>query len=941
MPVCQAIQHAHQKGIIHRDIKPSNVLVTLDDDRPVPKVIDFGVAKATEPQFTEQSLLTGFGALVGTPEYMSPEQAGLNNLDIDTRSDVYALGAVLYELLTGTTPVDRDSLGETALMEVLRIVREVEPRRPSAKLSTLDDLPSVAAHRATEPARLAPLVQGELDWIVMKALEKDRTRRYETANALARDIQRYLADEMVEARPPSAAYRLRKFARRHPVQVVAASAVLVALLAGVIGTSWGLVRAEKAYRAEEQRAEGERLAKIEAVAERHKAQDVALAERTAREREEKARKFAQAISDFVRNDLLAITSVEGRFRPGSGEQDRGLGNDATVRQLLDRAAGKLSQRRDLDPRIAAELNWIVGVSYRATGEAKRALPYLERCVALRQAALGPDAELTLIAQNSLAVAYHAAGDLQKAIPIYEQTLARNKVLLGPNHRHTLSGTSNLARAYQASGHVEKALPLLEETLRLRTTALGRDHPDTVASSNDLALGYRKAGQLAKALPLLEASVRNNKAKLGPDDPATLVSMNILAEAYQTVRQFTKALPLYEETVRIKMAKLGPDHPDTLRSKSDLASAFLEAGHVSEALPLCEEALAASTAKLGRDHPETLTTMNNLALGYRSVGQRDKALPLYDEAFRLTKAKLGPEDALTIKAATNLASVLLDTRQPEKALPLLVETLRIQEAKVGPDDPDTLVNMSNLATGYWQAGRLDQSIPLFEDALRRLEKKLGRSHTRTLSTAANLGVNYKDAGRLQEALPLLEEAHRASQTTPTLRWVSDPLLDAYVKAGRFSDAVALTKDMLADARKRLPQDSPQLAAELASIGSALVQARAFTDAEPLLRECLAIREKTGPDAWTTFNTQSLLGGSLLGQKKLAEAEPLLQQGYEGMKAREKTMPPQAAMRIPDALDRLIDLYRATGKPSQVKKWQAERAKYHADAKPERGALDTRP
>jgi serine/threonine protein kinase len=256
VPVCQAIQHAHQKGIIHRDVKPSNVLVTLYDDKPVPKVIDFGVAKAIEQRLTEKTLFTQFGALVGTFEYMSPEQAEMNAFGVDTRSDIYSLGVLLYELLTGTTPLERTRLREAALDEMVRLIREEEAPRPSQRLSSSNNLPKIAAARKTEPARLSKLVRGEIDWIVMKALEKDRSRRYETVNGFAADVQRYLAGEAVQAHPPSAAYRLRKFVQRHRGPVTAAAAVLLALVAGVIGTTAGLFEARQ-QRDAARRAEGE------------------------------------------------------------------------------------------------------------------------------------------------------------------------------------------------------------------------------------------------------------------------------------------------------------------------------------------------------------------------------------------------------------------------------------------------------------------------------------------------------------------------------------------------------------------------------------------------------------------------------------------------------------------------------------------------------------
>src|SRR5256714_1616039 len=265
VPVCQAVQHAHQKGIIHRDIKPSNVMITLYDGKPVPKVIDFGVAKATEQKLTERTLFTQYGTMIGTLEYMSPEQAEMSALGVDTRSDIYSLGVLLYELLTGSTPLSHKRMKEAAYAEILRMIKEEEPPKPSTRLSDSGEaLASISAQRHMEPAKLTKLVRGELDWMVMKCLEKDRNRRYETANSFAADVQRYLNDEAGQACPPPAWYRFRKFARRNKGPVLAASLILLALIAGLMGTGWGLVRAEsarreavKAQQAESERADGE------------------------------------------------------------------------------------------------------------------------------------------------------------------------------------------------------------------------------------------------------------------------------------------------------------------------------------------------------------------------------------------------------------------------------------------------------------------------------------------------------------------------------------------------------------------------------------------------------------------------------------------------------------------------------------------------------------
>jgi tetratricopeptide (TPR) repeat protein len=311
------------------------------------------------------------------------------------------------------------------------------------------------------------------------------------------------------------------------------------------------------------------------------------------------------------------------------------------------------------------------------------------------------------------------------------------------------------------------------------------------------------------------------------------------------------------------------------------------------------------------------------VAYEASGQLDMAVPLLEQTLGKQKTRLGPDHPDTLTSMSNLAVAYEASGQLDMAVPLLEQTLGKQKTRLGPDHPDTLTCMNNLAEMYWQLERLDQSIPLFEETLRWQEKKLGRQHPSTLMTVANLGVNYRDAGRLGEAIPLLEEAHAAAKKHARLRWVGAELLDGYVKAGKGTEAAKL----LTDLREQLPQEGPELAGHLARFGLSLLQAKAFAEAEPLLRECLAIREKTQPDAWTTFNTLSLLGGALSGQKKYIEAEPLLLKGYQGMKDREKAIPQAGGkLRIPEALDRLIELYTATGQPEEAKQYRDLRAKY---------------
>jgi hypothetical protein len=451
--VCQAVQHAHQKGIIHRDLKPSNVLVTEQDGKPLVKVIDFGIAKATGPQLTEKTLFTNFAQMIGTPLYMSPEQAGMNANDVDTRADIYSLGVLLYELLTGTTPFDRERMKKSAYDEIRRIIREEDPPKPSTRLSeSKDSLPSISAQRQTEPAKLTKLVRGELDWIVMKALEKDRNRRYETANGFAMDVQRYLADEPVQACPPSVGYRLRKFARRNKGPVIAVSLVVLALILGVIGTTWGMLEARR-------RAEGERLAKLDA-------QDAQRKEAERAEEERKAKHLAQQRLAQIEksNDILTSIFTDLDIRQVKAGTEP---LEAILAKRLVNAAEQLEGEAVGDPLVVAGLQDRLGQTLLSLGHPQEAIPLFVRARATRAAILGAEHPDTLQSMNNLALGYHAAGKLDLALPLYEETLKLLKAKLGADHPDTLQSMNNLAAGYYSAGKLDQALPLWEETLKLR------------------------------------------------------------------------------------------------------------------------------------------------------------------------------------------------------------------------------------------------------------------------------------------------------------------------------------------------------------------------------------------------------------------------------------------------------------------------------------------
>ena len=648
MPVCQAIQHAHQKGIIHRDIKPSNVLVTLEDGRPVPKVIDFGVAKAIDQHLTARTLFTQFGVIVGTPEYMSPEQSQMGGLDIDTRSDIYSLGVLLYELLTGSTPLERNRLREVAFTEVLRRIREEEPPKPSTRLGKTEEASAIAAQRGTEPAKLARLMRGDLDWIVMKALEKDRTRRYESAGGMARDIQRHLQDEPVEACPPGAGYRLRKFAWKHRSALGAAVAFALVLASGAAVSTWQALQARAAERA--------------AVA--------------AQRGEAEQRKEAEAVLRFVQDHIFAAARPVGR--------PSGLGPDVTLRKALENALPVVERSFADQPLVEARLRMTLGMSFWYLGDDRKAADQFRRARSIFTDRLGPDHPDTLESVHNLANADAALGDEAEAFQLREETLARRNAGLGSEHVDTLRSRLALGSSYRILNRFDDALNLDMRTTALMEATVGAENFETLQAMNCLAEDYRHLRRFEEAVTVLEKTLAIQQRTLGRDHLETLSGMIRLANACTDLGQHAKAVKLREEALVIQKSKLPADHPDLLTSMYTLANSYGFLERYPDALRLHRETLELRKAKFGPDHPSVLWSTWGVTAQLFKLDRGSEALPMIEEVV---------ERAIRLKVQPDLVGLLNNQRsyyRKKNDVAGCRKTAELWE-KLGRADPRSLYN----------------------------------------------------------------------------------------------------------------------------------------------------------------------------------------------------------------------------------------------------------
>ena len=860
--VCRAVQHAHQKGIIHRDLKPSNVLVAEHDGISVPKVIDFGLAKTLDhtTRLTDQSVHTQIGQVIGTVQYMAPEQAMSDASNVDTRTDVYSLGVMLYELLTGSTPLDRQTIADHAIIKILELIRDSEPPRPSDRLSSIDleSVSGIGQLRKIAPLRLQQELRGELDWIVMKALEKDQKRRYESPLDFSSDIRNYLNGDVVVAKPPSTGYLISKFVRRHQVAVAAAGLVALILVIGIAGTSYGMFRAW----------DSERLAQ------------------GALKNEKTQRRYAEAVANFVEHDFLALTSVEGQMEAidDDAEISRELTKDTTLGQLLDRAAKKLQQRDDLEPIIEARLLSIIGNSMRANGDGKRSLPFLKKTLEIRQSIM-PDHAVTTSSIGDLANGYFVSGQYEKALPLSKQALKRHTEFLGEDHPNTVNATLSLAEVYKSLGKLKLAFPLFEKSLAKRMAKYGEQHADTVKATNKLALAYLDAGKPDEAMPMLKKSLAKNKLLLGSDHPDTLSNMDHLAVAYRNLGQNETAINLWRQTLETTQEKMGGDHPSTLNSMHNLAIGYAAIGQLDKAATLFEQVLKIKKAKHGEDHPETLATMNDLAGAYRSLGQLDKALPISEKTLELRKERLGAEHPDTIISMNNLATCYYSVGRYDSAIPVLEESVKVMKATLGEDHPDTLLVMGNLANIYRSTGKVTLAIPILEKALKITKASFEDDHPSTLISKNNLAIAYFTARNYERALPLFDQTLKQRQDKlgadhPDTLMSMNNLAMCYRDSGNLKKAIPLFEQSLDLTKNKLGNDHPLTLLGTSNLAGAYFLAGDAERSLPLYKSALEAQEKKlGRSHFNTLMTIASLGVVYSDTERLEEAIRLLKESND--------------------------------------------------------------
>ncbi len=596
MDVCEGVQHAHQKAIIHRDLKPSNILVHERDNKAIAKIIDFGLAKAiaSADRPADQTMFTQVGAVVGTPEYMSPEQTDSAEGGVDTRTDVYSLGVILYVLLTGVLPFESETLHGSSPQEIVQKLREVDPPRPSTRIRSLGDVSkTLAEQRKIEPRTFASRLSGELDWITMKALEKERSRRYASASELSADIHRYLKDEPVLAGPPSATYRAKKFILRHRFGMAIGSLLFIFLIA---------------------------FAATVAV----------QAKRIAKERDRANREAATSkrVSDFMRNMFTVSDPSEAK------------GNTVTAREILDKASKDIETGLSDDPEVQARLMYTMAKTYQGLGLPTEALRLDQRALEIRRRVLGPRNVDTIDAINAVGIDEYQQGHYDEAEKRFAEVLQLRREVSGNEDRNTLGAMANLSAAYQVQGEYAKADPLQRELLATRQRLFGPEHSDTIESMLLLANTLNSEHKEAESDKLLRDAYAIQKRKLGPDHPDTLLAMGNLAANLKDEKKYAESKAMFEELLPIERKVLGEEHYLTLSARVSLAEILSVEGDYAGAEKSFRETRDLDAKVLGPDHPQTIEHLGEFGIVLAREHKNKEAEQVFKEALhRAEKSKI--------------------------------------------------------------------------------------------------------------------------------------------------------------------------------------------------------------------------------------------------------------------------------------------------------------
>jgi serine/threonine protein kinase len=651
--VCEGVQHAHQKAILHRDLKPSNILVSDVDGKPVPRIIDFGIAKATSQRLTDDTMFTRVGAVIGTPGYMSPEQADSAGADVDTRTDVYSLGVVLYELLVGALPLD---FSTTPPDQVSRKLNEEDAPRPSTKLRTLGpQSDTTAQNRGADGPALVRLLRGDLDAITLKALEKDRSRRYATPSELAADVGRYLRNEPILARPASAAYRARKYIRRHRIWVTIVAAAVI-LLVSFAATQTVELR------------------------------------RIRRERDR-----ADRVTEFMTNMFKVSNPSEAR------------GNDIRAREILDKASKEIDTGLAKDPELQAQMMNVMGNVYQSLGLYPKAEALGRRSLEIRQRVLGARNPDTFKSMASLGQALEYQSRYSEAEKLMRETVEGRSKVLGPEHRDTLNARSQLAFLLNSEGRFPEAEKLNRETLQIAERRLGEEDQFTRNLRVNLAIDFAYEGKLPDAEKTFRELLEIDRRVSGTDTPNVIGDLNNLAASLQKEEKYAEAGPLYNEAIAIARRVLGPEHPSTLMYMGNMAQNLYGEKHYAESQSLLREVLDKKRKTVGPENRSTLVTMGNLAQSLTKTGQYPEAEQLARQTLDIERRVLGPRHTDTLVSLGDLAEVLKAEKHYADSEKLYRQVLEARRQTLGVDHPDTAGVAYDLACTLALDGKRDEAL----------------------------------------------------------------------------------------------------------------------------------------------------------------------------------------------------------------------------------------